>query len=371
MHNDFAAAKSPTMGMSSVEPALRVGIWPGRARDGNAFTTVFAEGLESAGAVTIDVADPRDIAEPLDVLHIHWAEQVFWHREKRLDRLKRTLSTLAAIARVRRKGTRVVWMVHNLRPHEVQGIRKLLWPMLRYRLPQLIHGFMTLAPSTVAVVRGAYGGRFATMPAAAAYHPSYAPAPDLPDRAACRAALGISGGTVFGLLGRIRPYKGAERLIAAFRAHPDPDARLLIAGKPLNPDYAETLRALAGDDARILLRFDDLDDRTFAMATLASDVIVLPYGQYLHSGALIYALSHGRPVLTSAAPFASDVAGAVGAEWVQCYAGELSAEALRDYRLPRTPINLAPLAPSHLGATALAFYRSLGATPGTASENRK
>jgi glycosyltransferase involved in cell wall biosynthesis len=250
-------------------------------------------------------------------------------------------------------------MVHNLRPHDLKGYRRAAWPYIERFMYRHSDGFMTLAPSTIDVVRRAHP-QLASRPAAAALHPVYPRIADLPERAACRRNLSLpEGATVFALLGHLRPYKGAEALIDAFLQDRDTNHRLLIVGKPITPEYGAQVAALAAADPRISVQLGFLGEREFAICLEAVDFVVLPYHSSLHSGALVHALSYGRVVITPSAPFAMDVAEAVGAGWVICYPDRLSPALLEGRSMPRVPPDMTALQPRQMGRSAVAFYRTL------------
>jgi glycosyltransferase involved in cell wall biosynthesis len=264
---------------------LVVGTWPGRSFHANEFARIFADALAAEGCTVIDVPDPGRVRERLDVLHVHWPELVFWQKGGRLAKALYAFRAFRAIRRMKRRGMRLCWMVHNLRPHDLSGLRRRFWPHIERFMFRHADGFMTLAPSTIDVVRRTHSA-LSARPAAAALHPVYPQLADLPDRDACRAELGLAGGTtVFALLGLLRPYKGAEALIAAFAENPNPDNRLLIAGRPATPEYGSHVQALAAADSRITVKLAFLGDREFAVHLKAVDFVVLPYHSTLHSGA--------------------------------------------------------------------------------------
>lgn len=336
-----------------------VGTWPGLSFKSNEFVRTFAQSLIDEGCTVVDVTNPAGVRDRLDVLHVHWPELVFWQYGRRLGKALDIFRTFRAIRRMQRCGTRVVWMVHNLRPHDLSGLRRRIWPYIERFMLHHSDGFMTLAPSTIDVVHRTYP-QLATRPAAAALHPVYRRIAGLPDRAACRADLSLAAEVkVFALPGLLRPYKGTEALITAFLQNRDPDNRLLIAGNPISRDYGAAITALAAGDPRIVLKFGFLDDWEFAMCLEAADCVVLPYQSSLHSGALVHALSYGRMVITPAAPFANDIAKAVGNQWVDCYQGDLKSEIFERRDWPAGLPDLTSLQPREMGRTATAFYRSL------------
>ena len=110
-----------------------------------------------------------------------------------------------------------------------------------------------------------------------------------------------SGGTLvfFGLLKR---SKGLDLLVRALPNVVDrvPDARLVVAGDPIDP--AEPVQALAAelgvaDRIEWRLRFLSGDEIHGLLEEAAA--VVLPYRQIESSGVLATALGHGRPVVVT------------------------------------------------------------------------
>jgi glycosyltransferase involved in cell wall biosynthesis len=105
----------------------------------------------------------------------------------------------------------------------------------------------------------------------------------------------------FLLFGKLKPYKGADVLIAALRQLPDDLRRqveVLIVGQP-QMDVAPLQQASRelGASLRLDLRF--VPDCEMSALLSAADVIVFPYREIDVSGVLMAALRHGRPVIAS------------------------------------------------------------------------
>jgi glycosyltransferase involved in cell wall biosynthesis len=95
----------------------------------------------------------------------------------------------------------------------------------------------------------------------------------------------------FGLL---RPYKGLDVLVEAFRSLDG--AELWIVGNPRMD--TGPLHAAAGPNVRFVERF--VDDAEIPAYFRRADLVVLPYRQIDQSGVLYTALAFGRPLLLSA-----------------------------------------------------------------------
>ncbi len=119
----------------------------------------------------------------------------------------------------------------------------------------------------------------------------------LPDEKPLPAELEGAEGPVILFFGLLRPYKGVDTLLEAFRRIEG--AELWIVGNP-RMELAP-LRQLA-DEApgrvRFLTRF--VEDAEIPALMRRADVVVLPYRDAEHSGVLYAALAFGKPLVLSA-----------------------------------------------------------------------
>ncbi len=106
--------------------------------------------------------------------------------------------------------------------------------------------------------------------------------------------------------GKIKPYKGIEHLLSAFRqlGNRDPGYRLIIAGEVQkgNEQYLEELRQKAGpelDCKQIILKAQFIPEEEAEIYLKAADVLVLPYNEIFQSGVLFLAYSFGLPVVAT------------------------------------------------------------------------
>lgn len=119
----------------------------------------------------------------------------------------------------------------------------------------------------------------------------------LPDDAPLPAELPDTDRRVVLFFGLIRPYKGPEVLLEAFRGIEG--AELWIVGRPLGVDLG-ALQALASasqSTVRIVPRF--VDDREVSALLRRADLVVLPYRQAEQSGVLYAALPFGKAIVMS------------------------------------------------------------------------
>jgi D-inositol-3-phosphate glycosyltransferase len=107
--------------------------------------------------------------------------------------------------------------------------------------------------------------------------------------------------------GRIRPYKGIEYLLDAFRLLPiDQQAnyRLIVAGEPKkgSEEYLHEIRESIKRDfnqGQVILRIQFIPDEEMELYLKGADVLVLPYKEIFQSGVLFLAYSFGLPVVAT------------------------------------------------------------------------
>ena len=128
----------------------------------------------------------------------------------------------------------------------------------------------------------------------------------------------------FGFFGGVRRYKNAVGLVRALRQCDDPALSLRICGRPSSQALADELRDAAGDDPRIELVLQFIDDPALVAHATSSELVVLPYPEMHNSGSVFAALSLDRPVLVPDNEVNRRLATEVGQQWVIRYQGELS-----------------------------------------------
>lgn len=317
----------------------------------NPHLVLLLRALREQGADVRPFSWRRALTWRYDVLHVHWPEVVVTKTSR-----PRTWAAVALLAltlvRCRLRRTAVVRTAHNLAPHERQpaATRAVLRLCERWTT-----WWITLNPTTptppgahaTTVPLGDYGTWYAE-------HPLPAPVP----------------GRLLHF-GIVRPYKGVLELLDAFRGVHDDGLTLRIAGRPGSPATAREVAAGADGDPRVTVRLHHLDDADLVAEIGAAGLVVLPYRAMHNSGALLLALTLGRPVLVPANDVTDALADEVGPWWVQRFEGVLTADALRRaVDATRTAPSSGPdlsardwgtLAASHLGVYRDAVRAARGA----------
>ncbi len=218
-----------------------------------------------------------------DVIHVQWQEPVD--------------AALLKAARAGAPNAKVVLTVHN--PFKRAGDEAAsegLGSMLRDASAVVVHGdglrqaFIESHPE--------FEGKVAVVE-----HGNYSHVIETFTKADARQRLAIdSADQVVAFFGQITPRKGIEDLIDAVAQLPA-NPLLVIGGAALDDDYLDTLVAQAANTKvrmRWLASLEPLSQRDLDSLVAAADVVALPFVDASQSGSVIYAMTHGACIVTTA-----------------------------------------------------------------------
>lgn len=304
----------PDSFLASAASALEYQTRPGRAAKatrllayapfakGNMFQSLLYNEAWSFGFAPVALADPFDLDNlpwfGEAICHFHWLGSISDRPPKGLtpkenvERFERLLETL------KQQGRKIVWTVHNILPHDAKNIDLAI--RVRRIIAEQADAIHIMTASTEELTRGIFeidkDKTFFSM------HPSYEGAyPDYLTRDFARFQLGISpADVVFLSFGAIKGYKGLEELADAFCSLAAPNARLLLAGSPGDPELLRRLRKMSALNENIQVWAAKIPTEDVQLLFRAADYAVCPYTKALNSGAAMLALTFGVPVIAPA-----------------------------------------------------------------------
>lgn len=236
-----------------------------------------------------------------DLIHLHWPPVVASGKGRRRELLK----FIVRLLRLRLKRSPIVWTVHNVIPHESEHPGLDLW--LARLLGRVAHRVICHSREARDEIVRQYllkGSRIAVIPHGH-YIDSY---PNTVTAEEARRRLGLPPqGTVVLLLGLIRPYKGVDELVRAFIAADPADTTLVLAGQPMNGVDPGELGEMAQLHPRVRVFAHFIPDDEIQVFMNAADIVAIPYRKSLTSGAMILAMSFGKPCLAFDSPVARSV----------------------------------------------------------------
>ena len=231
------------------------------------------------------------------ILHLHWTAPIIGRSETESDALIRVHEAINAIDRFREKGGRLVWTVHNVMPHETHFAD--IEIHLRSELADRADFIHVMCEETLDETRDLY--ELSSEKTRVVEHSSYIDVyPDSVSRETARSRLAIEADDIVLLaFGGIRPYKGIDRLLAAFDRALDrePRLRLVVAGKPGRFEGINDLRQALDEHPRCIAVFSEINPSDVQFFFKAADVAVLAHKTVLNSGALLLAYTFGLPVI--------------------------------------------------------------------------
>ena len=194
--------------------------------DHNRFLPILLGALEAEGVRVVSFPASRDIdLAGLDALLVHWPDKLFWEAAGSAEAAALIARLLARLA-LRPRRVKLVWMVHDLAPHDGRWFKRLAWPPYAAAIARLADAALTLSSGTRAAVLAAASG--AGRKAARARL-----APGLPRRGG--RPRGPGGGARRSRLGRERAGLRLLRPAPALQGDRGPDRGLRRARRPGGP----------------------------------------------------------------------------------------------------------------------------------------
>ena len=241
--------------------------------------------------VTLSLVTKRILG--YEIVHIHWTYTFATN-----SRFMRALSfsyyrfLIWLIGQLRFK---LVWTAHNVLPHEMVFdddrlareclVRKA--DLVIFHNPSAVDDLQNLgihAKRHVVIPHGNYVGYYE----------------NVTSRDVARGYLRVPPSSfVYLQIGFLRPYKGTDELIDAFRRLPHGwDVVLVIAGKCVDSSLRKRIaKAAEQSQQRILFREGFIPDEDVQHYYAASNAVVLPYRRVTTSGSAVLALSFERPII--------------------------------------------------------------------------
>ncbi len=324
------------------------------------------------------------------IFHIHWPDMLL--RSRRWWRIVwRFIRLQKAINKIQGHGGKVVWTVHNLKPHLmrfpslcdlfmrrfiscVDGLIFLtensrndfliLYPEFEYICYRIIpHAhYRSYYPINASCVNPFQTETFNRVDLSDTNVPA---STDREDHGVKDKALSVTKGeSLILMFGKIRAHKGLNDLLTAKKKLNLSELHLLIAGNPGDNGVDKLTAEALKQDPHCHTFFKHIDNDEVSGYFDVSDAVILPYTDILNSGTAILALSFGVPIIAPAIGSLISLNKSFGDDWVFLYDRPLRAETLERamiwVRKKRNSLpDLSELEPEKVSSQTLAFYRDL------------
>lgn len=229
-----------------------------------------------------------------DILHLHW-HHPFLLGSNMTKTIIKSVSFIAELLLLKLLGVKIVWTIHNIVSHE--GNFEFLELFFTKFLAKLCNKIIVHSPSAKREVVKIYRTRESLIRVIP--HGNYINCyRNVISEVQAKNKLQLKAEKiVFLYFGLIRHYKGIPELVEAFKKLNCPQAKLLIAGKPLNNEIAHDILKRCEENENIETFFEFIPDDEIQIYMNAADVVVLPYRDFLTSGAVILAMSFSKPII--------------------------------------------------------------------------
>jgi beta-1,4-mannosyltransferase len=286
----------------------------------NTFVNAFGRAIADGGFRVVGYGYGSQLPKGTDVLIMHWPDIFFSEQtEQRIAELNQLLDEW--IAAKENRGLRLVWVVHNLKPHDASPGGS----DLGQRFLTSLDGIIYLSKYSREAFIDTYGVN--VRHELVSKHGHYRDDMLSPPRPPSATWEGIE----VCYFGQIRAYKGLEDLIEC--ADGFGGLQVTVTGFRVDSAYSAKIEALAEGRSAVRL---DLRNNPLSLSELEAVIdrchgVVLPYRSILNSGAALFALSRHRPVLCPHLGSLPEVQADVGADWLHLYRGALESSVLRSF----------------------------------------
>ena len=281
----------------------RVWMWP-RTSGLNVYNNLLTEALTDAGIEIKDLSHGKFMlkvgkARRGDIVHVHWFHHAYRHRNPIVSILK-SFILIVTLVYMRFRRIDLVWTIHNLYPHDSK--RRPAERFMRSLICRFSTGLIVASESIKRKVIQEFGvsERKLHVVKHGHYLDVYKP------KGQCvRELYDIDkDDDVFLFLGAIKPYKGVDDLVKAFRAMRTEHTHLIIAGKA-DAELESYLQGLRQEEGIILMP-GFIPDEEVADLMNAADALVLPYKEITTSGSAILGLTFRKLVVMPDNEFIDD-----------------------------------------------------------------
>lgn len=234
-----------------------------------------------------------------DILHLTWTHPLFLSDS---DGFKGRLASkfmakllILDLWVCKKLGLPVVWFVHNKHNHEKRFLD--IDKAVSRKVASMADGLRVGCPEAANYVEEEFNAdrdKISIIP-----HGNYIEEYNTDiDPKKAREKLGLDKESfVYLFFGQIRPYKNVDEAIDSFNQIKDENAKLVIAGNPLNDEIKRTITDEVSEDDDIVTDLQYIPEEKLELYLNSADVLVAPYEDILSSGTALLAMSFGKPLI--------------------------------------------------------------------------
>jgi beta-1,4-mannosyltransferase len=312
---------------------MRISAYPAfKTKYKNPYNWLLYKNMPATEAVVEEFSYKKIISSKYDILHLHWVVETIIRHPNLIIALVRSLMMLMLIDFARKKGTKVIWTIHDETPHSIVHPRLASW--FQKHLLNRIDGYISLSEKAEGIIETSLP-MLQGLPHAVINHGHYRdiyPNQITPQEARKRLKITDSNRIIL-FFGYIDFYKNVPNLIRVFRELSPQNWVLVIAGKIEQDNLKEeiaiaTATPASKNDPNVKLFLNHIPDNELQIYFQSADLVVLPFTKILNSGSSLLALSFNCPILVPNLGSIPELQNIVGQDWVNIYSGEFTPEIL-------------------------------------------
>jgi len=297
-----------------------------------------------------------------DILHIHWPDMML--RGRRKWRIKWRFARLTKmVEKLKRNGGKLVWTVHNLKPHNPSY--PLLAEELMSQFIAWVDGFIFLSAESRNHFLTVFPEQ-ASKPFCITPHVHYQGYYPESRGLVSRAKLNIpESKLVLLMFGKLREHKGLQELLITQKNCAVEDVITVVAGEPGDDLVTQRLLDEIKSDKHYVLRLKHIPEAEISDLFQIADAVILPYVDILNSGTAILALSYGVPIIAPSMGTLITLAEDHGSDWVFLYDKPINGSKyeqacrwVKDRQNTANP-SMQAMAPTIVARQTVDFYRHL------------
>ncbi len=308
---------------------MKVIAWPAfKTKYKNPYNWLLYTQMSQPGVTVTEFSFKTILQDHYDIFHLHWPVETIVRHPNFFIAWTRARLMLALIDWIRYRETRIIWTIHDQKPHLLLHPKLANW--FESEFIKRVDGYINLCQCSQDLTSLSFPilkHSLNTIIPHGHYRDVY---PNHISKTQATDSLNLpENNHVLMFLGYIDRYKNVPKLIQVFRELNPQNWMLVIAGKPEFSELAEDVIQAAANDENIILDLKFIPDEQIQIYLNAADLVVLPFQQILNSGSAILALSFDCPVLLPKQGALAELQTQVGVDWVKLYEGEFTATVLQ------------------------------------------
>ena len=232
----------------------------------------------------------------INVLHFQWMIALY-KSTNILKECKNVLMFIYFLLLMKKYNYKIVWTVHNILPHESTLFSH--YYISNFFLARCADALIVHSEDTKKQIKKYYGRTKEVFVIPVTNYQDNKSKYDYkyPKKKA-REELGLSQDKfIYLYFGYIRKYKGVDIAVKAFQAAQPKNSLFVLAGGYWTDEDKGIIEALIKNDTAIISYPQELPAEKLYQYLIASDVVVLPYRRVTSSGAMVLALTFGKPII--------------------------------------------------------------------------